>query len=90
MQGHTVPHLKALRYDIHETREFSCGSTSSICQDIFKGDNLLHKWCFVKAQSLRTLPKHLTQFLTASNALAVLGITLVRPFNRVLEISLNQ
>ena len=55
VQGHTVPHLKALRYGIYETRDFSCGSTSSICQCILKSGNLLHKWGFVKTQSLLTV-----------------------------------
>ena len=54
-QGHTVPHLKALRYGIYEKRGLSCGSTSSICQGILKNGNLLHKWGFVKTQSLRTV-----------------------------------
>ena len=43
VQGHTVPHLKALRYDNYESRGFSCGSTFSICQDVLKSDNLLQK-----------------------------------------------
>ena len=53
-QGHTVPQLKALSYDRYERRGHSCGSTSSICQDILKSDNLLHKRGFVKTQSLHT------------------------------------
>ena len=53
--GHTVPHWKALRYGKDGSREISCGSTSSICQDILKSDNLLHKRGFVKTQSLRTV-----------------------------------
>ena len=45
--GHTVPYLKALRFGIYEIRGLSCGSTSSICQDFLKSDNLLHKQDFV-------------------------------------------
>ena len=55
IKGHTAPHLKALRYGIYEKRGLSCGSTSSICQGILKNGNLLHKWGFVKTQSLRTV-----------------------------------
>ena len=55
VQGHTVPHLKALRYGIYERRVLSCGSTSSICQDVLKSGNLLHKWGFVKTQLLCTV-----------------------------------
>ena len=36
VQGHTVPHLKALRYGKHQTRGLSCGSTLSILQDVLK------------------------------------------------------
>ena len=43
VKGHTASHLKALRYGKYETRGLSCGSTSSICQEILKSDNLLHK-----------------------------------------------
>ena len=58
VQGHTVPHLKSLRYGIYETRRLSCGSVSSICQDILKSVNLLHKLVFVKTQSWRTVLTH--------------------------------
>ena len=50
-----MPHLKALNYGKDESKELSCGSTSSICQGILKSDNLLHKPGFVKTQSLRTV-----------------------------------
>ena len=50
-----MPHLKALRYGIYETRGLSCGSTSSICQGILKSGNLLQKLVFVKTLSLRTV-----------------------------------
>ena len=55
VQGHTVPHWKALRYSKYESRGLSCDSTSSICQVVLKSDNLLHKQSYVKAQSLRTI-----------------------------------
>ena len=75
VQGHTIPHLKALRYGIYETRGFSCGSTSSICQGILKSGNLLHKWCVVKTKSLRIVvrrgegdkPKYLVSFMQWSH-----------------------
>ena len=43
LRGHTVPHLKFIIHGKYETRGLSCGSTSSICQEILKSDNLLHK-----------------------------------------------
>ena len=55
VQGQTVPHLKALRYGIYETRGLNSGSTSSICQDMLKSDNLLRKWGFVESQSVTTV-----------------------------------
>ena len=54
VQGHKVPHLNALRYGKFESRELGCGSTSSICQDALKSDNLLHKWGFVDSQMKTT------------------------------------
>ena len=55
IQGHTVSHLKALRYGIYEKRGLSCGSTPSICQGILKSGNLLHKWGSVKTQLSHTV-----------------------------------
>ena len=52
---HTVPHLKAAKYGIYETRGLSCDNASSICQDVLKIDNLLHRWGFVKIQSSGTV-----------------------------------
>ena len=40
--SHTVTHCEGLRYGKDESRELSCGCTSSICQDVMKSDNLLH------------------------------------------------
>ena len=56
-QGHTVPHLKAIRYGIYERRGLSCGGTSSIYQDFLKSDNLLHKKGFVDFQLEITVHK---------------------------------
>ena len=56
VQGHTVPHLKALRYGIYETRGLSCGSTSSICKCTLKSGNLPFKRGFVRTLLLRTVP----------------------------------
>ena len=50
VQGHTVLHLKALRYCKYETRGFSCGSFCTICQDVMNSDNLLREQCFVDSQ----------------------------------------
>ena len=50
-----VPHLTALRYGKYETRDLRCGSTSRICQDVLKIDNLLHKQGLVETQLLRTV-----------------------------------
>ena len=50
VQGHKVPHLKALRYGRYETRGLSCSSTSSICQDILKTVNSLNKRGFIDSQ----------------------------------------
>ena len=58
VQGCTVPHLKGLRYGKDESRGLSCGCTSSICQDVMKSDNLLHKWGFVDSL-LQTIVKSL-------------------------------
>ena len=33
--------------DEYETRGLCCGCTSSICQEVIKSDNLLHKQGFV-------------------------------------------
>ena len=49
--GHTVPHWEALRHGKDGSRGLSCDRTSSICQDILKSDNLLHKPGFVDSIS---------------------------------------
>ena len=54
-KGHTVPHLKALRYCKYKTRVLSCISTFRVCQEAFKSDNLLHKWGFVFSQMKTTV-----------------------------------
>ena len=54
LMGHTPPHLKGLRYGKYESRGLSCGWTYSICQDVMKSDNLLHKWGFVDSLSQAT------------------------------------
>ena len=50
MQGHTVPHWKALRYGKADLRGLSCGSTLKIYQDVLKSGSLLHKQGFVDSQ----------------------------------------
>ena len=47
LQGHKVPHLKALRCGKDQSRELGYDSTLSICQDVLKSGNLLHKLGFV-------------------------------------------
>ena len=61
VQGHTVPYRKSLKYGIYERRGLSCGSTSSICQDFLKSDNLLHKQGFVDFL-LQTIVNHYFKF----------------------------
>ena len=54
VQGHTVPHLKALRYGKDDSKGQSCGSTFNICQGILKIEDLLHEKGLVETQLLRT------------------------------------
>ena len=53
---HAVPHWKALRYGKYGLRNLGCGSTFSICQDVLKSDNLLHKRGLVDYQMVATVP----------------------------------
>ena len=46
--------LKGLKYGKDKSRGLSCGCTFSICQDIMKSDNLLHKQGFVDSLSQTT------------------------------------
>ena len=62
VNSHTVPYWKALRYGKDGLRGLSCGITSSICQDILKSDNLLHKQGFVDSQMKSTVVSILTNF----------------------------
>ena len=55
VQGHTVPHWKALRYGNDESRGISYNSTLNICQDVLKSGNLLHKRGFDDSQSHTTV-----------------------------------
>ena len=55
VQGHTVSHLKALRY-IYDLRWLSCGSTFIICQAFLKCANLPHKQICVDSQMVATHP----------------------------------
>ena len=64
VQGHTVPHWKALRYGKNGSRGLSCDSTFSICQDILKIENLLHKQGLVETQLLRTVYPYLELIMT--------------------------
>ena len=70
-QVHTVPHLKALRYDTYETIGLSCDSTFSICQDFLKSGKLLHTPGFVDSEVKNTeveqsLEAYCTQGVLAS------------------------
>ena len=56
VQGHTVPHLKGLRYGKDESRGLIVGCTSSICHYVMKSDNLPHKRGFVDSQSQTNVP----------------------------------
>ena len=55
VQGHTIPCLKALRCGEYESRGLSCGSILSICQDVLKSGNSLHKRTFVDSQAVTTV-----------------------------------
>ena len=50
MQGHIVPHWKALRYGENCQRGLSLGSALNIHQDVLKSENLPHKHGFVDSQ----------------------------------------
>ena len=50
VEGHTVPHWKALRCGKFELRDLSCGSTYIICQ--IKTSILIHKQDFVDSQMI--------------------------------------
>ena len=54
VQGHTVPHWKALRYGKYNSRWQSCGSTLNIYQDVLKSGNSQHKRGFVDSQKVTT------------------------------------
>ena len=54
-QGHTVPHLKALRYGKDVFIGLSCGNTFNIIQGILNIEDLLHKQGLVETQLLRTV-----------------------------------
>ena len=63
VQGHKVPHLKGLKDGKDESSELCCGYTSSICQDVMKCDNLLHKKGFFDSllqTTLTGLSKHVS------------------------------
>ena len=55
VQGHTVPHLKALRYGKYVSRRCSFSSTSSICQVALNDGNLLQKQGYVDSQMKATV-----------------------------------
>ena len=55
VQGHTVPHWKALRYAKYELRGLSCNSNLNICQVVMKSVNLLHKQDFDDSQLKSTV-----------------------------------
>ena len=55
LQGQTVPHWKALRYGKDESRGLSYDRTLSICQDVLKSGNLLHKRGLDYSQSHTTV-----------------------------------
>ena len=54
VEGHTVPHLKALKCGTYDSRGLSCGSIFNICQDVLKIGNLLHKGRLVDSQMVTT------------------------------------
>ena len=57
-----MPHRKAFRHGKDESRGLNFNCISSICQDVLKSDNLLHKWGFVDSQSVTTVVVVLKKF----------------------------
>ena len=55
VQGHTVPHWKALRHGKDESRGLSYDSTLSICQDVLKTGSVLQKQSFVDSLTHTTV-----------------------------------
>ena len=53
-----MSHLEAFRHGKYETKGLSCSITSSICQDVLKSDNLLHKQGFVYFKMKTTVGLH--------------------------------
>ena len=71
VEGHAITYWKALRCGKYETRGLNCGSTLSICQDVLKSDNLLHKLGFVDSL-MHTIVKY-----SADPLQAVYGLRMV-------------
>ena len=55
LQGHVVPHFKALRYGKDEKGRLRCRGISTICQGVLKNSNLLHKTGLVDSQMVGTV-----------------------------------
>ena len=52
VQGHTVPHLKALFSAYKGRRGLMCGSTLTLCHTLLKKASLLHKEAAVRILNL--------------------------------------
>ena len=76
VQGHTVPHLKALKYDKEGSRQLCCGCTFSTYQDVLKNDNLLHKQGFVDFIMYTTVINHSVSVFKLLDCLKMMAITL--------------
>ena len=72
VQSHTGPHWKALRYGKDESRGLSYDSTLSICQDVLKSGNLLHKQSFVDSL-MHTIVYLKIDFLACKLAVSFFG-----------------
>ena len=56
IEGHTVPHFKALVYAKVELWGLECGGIFSIQTSLLDISHLLHKTGFVKTESVGTVP----------------------------------
>ena len=62
VQGHTVPHLKALRHVKDGPKGLSWITTLMPVEGVLKNGNLLHKWSLVETQLLRTVRVYYKNF----------------------------
>ena len=69
IEGHTVPHFKALIYSKLELWGLKYGGTLSIQTDLLKISRLLHKMGFVQTEIATTVGRQYSPIMHAINAL---------------------